>query len=372
MSKFSSILLGGFMDNITKKALEYIANERNQYKVVYETIEAYCRKHKLIVSNKYILCDKADETNNTYKKIYRIYTSNPFRHANNLTNEIYQKMIKDYNAKYTRLKTIKENEEFVIEYDLRQMVMMYKLQKHKNKEPIDIIKPISIKNIFYMPSEIELIDIYHILYDPSQYSDWDEAIQYEKILFKQVEDRKEKGILGASDCKERKKQMIESLKIDLITQWLINRDNTILIGPWARDWIKVGDKICTNIEKIQIISNTHPEELLHELKKIVMKISKFEVSMREQELHIPKDFRTNRYTYYINPYTTHGITEKPFLDLFNCANFEVVPSIKINGLCIGTKYVILRFLFIDLWIIRIIKSMGLLSQLILQKKIDEL
>ena len=78
--------------------------------------------------------------------------------------------------------------------------------------------------------------------------------------------------------------------------------------------LKFGRKVCVNREKVQIISKTQPEELLHELKKIVMEFSKFEVSMREQELHIPKDFRTSRYTYYIHIQTSHGVTEKPFLD----------------------------------------------------------
>lgn len=369
---FSSILAKGFMDRTSKKALKMVADERDKYKTVYETIESYCRENKLILSNRYILCEKDDDANNIYRKVYKIYTSNPFRHANSLTNKIYQKMIKEHDAKYTRLKTLKEKEEFVIEYDLRQMAMIYKVQKHKQSEPIDIIKPVNIKNLLYMPSEIELIDVYHTLYDPSQYSDWSEAQIYEKLLFKQVEDRKEQGILGAGDCKERKKHMIEALKIDLVTKWLVNKDDTILIGPWAHDWIKFGRKVCVNREKVQIISKTQPEELLHELKKIVMEFSKFEVSMREQELHIPKDFRTNRYTYYIHIQTSHGVTEKPFLDLFNCANFEVVPAIKIDDIHIGTKNVILRFLFIDLWIIRVIKSMGILSSSILQKKIDEL
>ena len=84
---FSDVLPKGFMDRVTKKAIVSISEERNRYKLVYETIESYCRDNKLILSNKYVLCDKEDDFNNIYHKLYKIYTSNPFRHANNLTNK---------------------------------------------------------------------------------------------------------------------------------------------------------------------------------------------------------------------------------------------------------------------------------------------
>jgi hypothetical protein len=92
--------------------------------------------------------------------------------------------------------------------------------------------------------------------------------------------------------------------------------------------------------------------------------------MREQELHIPKDYRTTRYTYYLSIQSEKGAVEKPFLDLFNSAEFEIIPCRIVDGLNIGHKFVILRFLFIDLWIIRVIKNLGLLTTDILNKKIE--
>lgn len=369
---FATILDAGFMQDIEKPAMDYIKKERAQYTTVYTTIESYCAKYKLILSNKYVLCDMVDAKNNVYNKIYRVYTSNPLRHANDLTNIIYEQMKDDKYAAYTRMKTLKENEEFSIEYNLRQMVVICKVQKHKQTEPIELIKPVDIEKLLYMPSEIELIDVYHTLYDPSQYCDWGEAEEFEKRLFDQVLQRKDRGILGAGNCKERKKHALEAMKIDIVLRWLPDQSDTILLGPWACDWLKYGKKICVQHGKIQLISNMTPDKLLQQLKKFAAAHSKFDVSMREQELHIPKDFRTTRTTYYIHVDTPHGITEKPFLDLFNSAAFEVVPCVQVDGVSIGTRYVLLRFLFIDLWVIRIIKGMGLLSASILQKKIDEL
>jgi hypothetical protein len=363
-----SLLKTDFLQNAKEQAMNVILKDRNKYSLVWETIEKYCSVHRLIISSIYVLLNTKDSMLAQFDKSYKIYTSSPLRHANAIANAIHKCMIDDDLRKYTKLRTILEHEEFVVDYDMRPVAFIYKLQKHKSVEPIEIIKPIMINHIYYMPSEIELIDVYHQLY---KMNDLEQNMQYEEMLFKQVLKRKEKGILG-SNCKDLKKQMIEVVKIDLCLNWIMSTGKKqILIGAWAHDWIVLGrERLCTNIEKIQIISDMHQDEVLISLNKYIASTNtRFVVTMREQELHIPKDFRTSRYTYYVNVESEKGIIEKPFLDLFNSANFEVVPYYTINKMNIGYKYVILRFLFIDLWIIRVIKTLGLLTNEVLNKKL---
>ena len=281
---FSAVLEAGFEDDLQTEALEVIKEERKQYQTVYDAITEYCSKHELIISNKYILTSNEDEPVNVHRRVYKIYSSNPFRHANALTNLIYQKNIKDPNAKYTKLNTVQEREEFSIDYNMRQIVQIFKVQKHRGTEPREIIKPVKMGKLLYMPSEIELIDIYHTLYDPSQYSDWDDAIKYEKILFEQVVERKSKGVLGGLSCKDKKRHVMEAMKIEIVKDWLKDQDKLMLIGPWAYDWIRFGDKLCVNKEKVQLIGDVQPEELLLWLQKFANEYTKFEVTMREQKL----------------------------------------------------------------------------------------
>jgi hypothetical protein len=366
---FSTVLEKGFLEDINTKALNVINSERDQYKRVWKTIEDYCKKHKLIISNKYIIAGDGNARDNIYKKIYNIYTSNSFKHANNLSNEIHKTNIKDTNACYTRMRTIQENEIFNIEYNMRHVATINNLQKHKSfVDSTKIVKPVEINNQLYMPSELELIDIYHLLYNPAMYSERKNASIYEKILFKQVASRNDQGILGAG-CRERKRDQLQALKIGIVTKWLPNKD-FILIGPWAHDWIKLESKVCANNEKIQIIGDITPEKFKYIIQRFVSDMTKFDVTYREQKLHIPKDPRTTRYTFYIQIRNEKGITEKPFMDLFNIASFEVVPFKHIHEMRIGSKEVILRFLFIDMWVIRVIKSMGYLKDYILNKKIS--
>jgi len=365
---FSDILAHGFMQETNKKALQVVKSERDQYSLVWKTIEEYCRKHHLIVSNKYVLVDDTNAHTNVYAKNFNIYTSNPFRHANNLCNEIHSKMSKDPNVIYTRMKTLQEKEDFSIEYNMRTVAFIHKLQKHKSLvESNKLVKPVEIDKLLYMPSELELIDIYHTMYNPAMFDGKEEASVYEKLLFERVSKRKEKGILGAG-CKELKRQHLQALKVGIVGKWLVSRD-FILIGPWAHDWIKHHDDLCASKEKIQILGDINPDKFKDELQKFVHDMTKFSISYREQKLHIPKDDRTTRYTFYVQIQGDRGVTEKPFLDLFNVAQFEVVPCQKVHGMLLGTKEVQLRFLFIDLWVIRVIQGLGYLTKEILQKKL---
>ncbi len=382
----STILKADFMKTTFDQALPIITDDRNRYAQVWEIIEEYCKKHQLIISNKYVLMQKQDTLRAVYEKQYKVYTVNPLMHANNLTNLIHQRMINEPNKKFIRMKTVKEQEEFMIDYDMRCIVLMYKLQKYKSTEPNNLIKPDYVNGLLYLPSEIELIDVYHDLYTMTKY---DDNLLDEASLFQQVATRKEQGILGAASCKEKRKNVIESIKIDLVKDWLIkhNKDKDdndksddndddnrlVLVGPWAYDVVRLTlDKLCVNYEKIQLIGLIDPEELRGSLQAYVSKhYGPFNITMREQDLNIPKDFRTSRFTYYVSiPIGgPKGTSEKPFLDLFNCANFEIIPYMEYDGLLLGNKWLVLRFLFIDLWIIRVIKTLGLLTDDILNKKL---
>lgn len=426
----ADLVKSDYMLGVKKDALRCIKEDRSRYDYVYGIIEEYVRKNKLIVSDRYVISkdilDKFDEKDRIgyeldyiFEKSYVIYSINPLKDANDLTNVIYEKckdmqktkpsddkaiadlnITKDFDEeqakaemgeiseknkigesigfktdseifhlyKLTRMKTIKPYEEFTIEFNLRIIATVYKIQKYKSSNPIELMKPININSIYYMPSEIELIDTYHNLYIMKSY---DKNIEYEKILFDQVRVRKELGVLGGIDCKVERKKLLESIKISLVADWL-KTQKYVLIGVWAYDLIKLGKDLCANREKIQIIGDVHPDVILNDLTKYINEIAKASINYREQDLSIPKDFRTKRYTFYMTIKTESNVVDKPFLDYFNCSSYEVIPCYRNGNLLIGHEYVILRFLFIDLWIIRVIKNLNLISVDILNMKIDYL
>ncbi len=365
---FSELLTTNFINNIKTAARSNMLNERNRYKRVFSIIKKYCEDNKLIISNKYELLDMKDELDNVKLPLFNIYTHFPLRHANNLTNIIYESNISDIDSKYTRMRTMKEKEEFVIDYNFRIVAAIYKIQKHKNGEPYDIIRPVKINNLLYIPSEIEIIDIYNILYNPAKFSEWETNKIFEQKLYDQIRGRKESGILGGN-CKSKKKTIIEALKTSIVKNWIPQRKDVVLLGAWAVDWYKLQGDICTNNEKIQIIC---ADDILGSISDHAKTFTNFDITVKEQEMHIPKDFRTKRFTYYVNLITDRGIVEKPFMDVFNCTKFELIPYFNSNGIMLGSPYVQLRFIFIDLWVLRVIKNLQLITGDILNNKIHKL
>jgi hypothetical protein len=428
----TELVKSGFVQDLQNKAKEIIKEDRDSFNPVWNVIEQYTKQNQLIISDKFVLTKQQDSLYSLYEKAYKIYTDQPFKHANNLTNLIH----KETKNKYIRLKTIYEHEELAIEYNLRIVCTVHKLQSNI----VSIVHPEKHEGQLYLSPEIELIDIYRDLYTLNNPQ---AAIKFESALFEIVEKRKEEGILGRGSCKENQKDLVEGIKVALVKDWLYNMnkkskplvmnlnsesieesnddsiekiededklggrdkrerpkhhkdrykdriynsdsesDNEsdagdaetkyILIGSWVMNWYKLGEQICTNTEKVQIVGNTTPDQLKHELQAYISQINaNVQISYKTQELHIPKDFRTTRYTYYIRFQQERGTVEKPFLDFFNSASFELVPYHLHNDIRCGHKYFVLRFLFIDLWVIRIIRKLGVLNADILDKKLNYL
>ena len=469
------LVKSGFVKDLQQKALAVIRADRDKFSLVWDVINKYCMQNNIIISDKYALTKEQDTLPAICEKSFKLYTPKPFQHANKITNLLH----KETKNKYIRLKTVYEHEELAIEFDLRIVCSLHKLQE----SAYTIVHPEKINGLSYMSPELELIDIYKDLYTMNSVSS---AIKFEQKLFDYVKVRKEKGILGG-DCKDRRRDLIESIKIALVKNWLAQQDSYsgdeaddedtdgnkgkdtdgnkgnkkdekigssdeedyehpteiateydtfdnefsplieysggkksnknslsnsifnattheapyaddisdvsseggfdfvgsglldekgnpkfILIGSWARDWIKSGDAICANAEKVQLVGDASPAYLQNILQSYISQPQECPVTYREQELHIPKDFRTNRYTYYLSFQNDKGQVEKPFLDFFNSASFELVPYRIVNNIAIAHKYFILRFLFIDLWIIRIVKKLGLINAEVLNKKINHL
>jgi hypothetical protein len=358
-----------FLSICKSQALNNIKSNRDYYKKYIDLIVNFVSDKKLLISNPYIVADLSDYPTNISDVVIKIYTSNALYYSNELANYLHEKT----KEPTIRLLTRKVNEEFQIEAEAQALVNIFKLQKYKTEELNKIIKPHIIKGVGYLPPEIEIIDVYNKLYDISQFSLYEDNLILESKLYEKVLQRN-KQITGRGpppvNCKVLKKQFIEGLKISIITEWLLGRKNTILVGPWAFHWIKLGKDICANKEKIQIISTLGPEQLLIELKKYISDLAPYNVTYREQSLHIPKDFRTSRYTFYMTIPGDVKNSEKPFLDLFNNGDFEVIPYQNISDVQVGTVALICRFLFIDLWVLRFIHDMKLIGDDILTIKTD--
>lgn len=367
---FAPVLSSGFVHKIHERCLEVIKEDRARYNKIYECIESYIIKHKLIRSDVYALLgdqissltDEAIKKNikwdmvqeNSYNKHYEVYAQNTFKHANNLCNAVYL-TTKNITA---QLKTEVPEKEYMLLYDTRAICYVHCLQYHKHIDTFEILQPIEISGFYYLPPEIEIIDIYHKLYSPDEYEMWDKYTIVSDILFKQVDARKEKKIFGG----KQPYLNINILHQALIDVFLKNNKDCVLLGNYGGQMLLNHKKNKSDSysmswgDKIQICTISSPEKMFSMLQEFIKNKSGMEITMREQDLNIPKDVRTKRYTCYIK--IPDQQREQAFFDIFNIAQFELVPYCIINEIRVASYFVLMRFLFIDMWIIRIILRLG--------------
>ena len=358
------------LDTMRENLYKFCELERNKYDELYEIIELYVKENKLLISNVYKLtnCKKIDQFLDYH---YEIYCSNPLEHTNRITNIIYESMSDHSMVSTLTMNTAVKNEEFSILFDGRFIAKIFAMQRDRPKgKSIDIFKlvePTIINKVPYMPTEIEIIDVYHNLYiGGTQMA----SIEYfEKTMINQVIGKiggEVEQIIGGLEktCYERKKDELEAIKVAILKDFLPKNQNLIFMGPMALEWYNSSQNICPKYDRIQLCGTMPSEHLKNELLNFLRFLGrKYEISISDElDLLIPKDFRTKRIVYSMSIQTDMGIKEKPFLEYFNSCEFELIPAFEHQGILVASKYVLLRFLFIDLWVTKFVYSIGKLDK----------
>jgi len=364
-----------FIDNIKERAKNQILIDRLHFKKIYNVVDEYCRDHhEMFISNIQKILNQEPPLN----IVYDIYCENPYKHAVLLSDKIFLNV-----GKWIQMKTKIPHKEFVISYDSRNLIFIFGMDIHKFINTNILVNPILINNINYMPPELEIIDIYKKLYSPNDVDEWVDSLMIEKKLFKLIYNRIEKtGGWDCKPCKRRRSFDIEIIKIILFGEYIPTK-NYVLIGHWGMSTIKstvLKKNIEPHVEKLQVLSPYSIEKDVECIKQVISNYTKYQLIYKEHEMNLPKDFRIKRYTLYIKFPYDGGFKEKPFMDIFNSPQFQLIPykelQIEFEDKCvhikIGNPFVLLRFVMIDLWIIKIIKQLKKMSTEILINKTKSL
>lgn len=344
--------------------------ERKRYHKLYEIIEKYATEHKLLISDVYKLTN-LQKTDQFLDYHYEVYCSRPLEHTNRIVNLIYEEIPDHPMIDTLTMNTVVKNEEFSISFDGRFIAKIFAMQRDRPKgKSVDLAKlvePKIISKIPYMPAEIEIIDVFHKMYTAS--APLETLEHFEKIMIEQVTSKvggEVNQITGGKEksCYERKKDELEAIKVAIVKDFLRARQDIALLGPMAIEWYQSGENICPKYDRIQLCGVLSVEQLKSELTNYLQSLGrKYEISMSEElDLLIPKDFRTKRTIFSMSIHTDLGIKEKPFLEYFNSCEFELIPTFEHHQLLLVSKPVLMRFLFIDLWISKFIYSIGKLDK----------
>lgn len=371
---------------------------KSKYDSLYKNIEEYVNRKQNVILNDYNRIINPEVP----VMLYELYTNEADVISRELSDWIYKNV-----GKYVIMNTHEYKLEYSISYDSLTVVKIYGMREYKNINVFTLINPVvkpgywSSLGLNYFPPELDLIEIYRKLYSPEFYGDWEMLVPAEKVLFEDLIKRNDSGlIIGGVVCSKRQASELENMKLLTVTKFLINRD-IILIGPWAvleissgvlgKSLVEVtqmtekihGEECNKCIEKVQIIIDCSIDSFIAEYTKFLGKYSKAIVKYKEQPLHLMFDFRLTKYTIYLTFEDPCGIVEKPIMDVFTCAEYSLISYTSsqrflvkkgdgsyTKNLKIGTLYVILRFMMLDVWLLKIVQRLNLLTKEMLETKIN--
>ena len=352
--------------------------DRLEYKKIFDLVRNMIRNDELIILSNIPLLLNKDE--NEFNNI-TLYTTHPRRTTTLLSNLLHDKI-----GKYVQMRSIIPNKEYDIIYNMRPLIKLYNVNKYKNISLSFLFNAVSIDGLSYFPPEIELMEIYHKLYLPNYFNEWTDLLEYEKLLYNKIKTIKKldyKNIsssdmarltngstnsslkIGGSKCKLKSK--IEISKLKKIMMKFLNNENYIIVGKSAHELIKKENLSLD--DNIQIISENDIVVDYNAISIYLSKHTDFGIFYKKKNLYIPKDNRICRHTIFIKyPTSTLSgckIIDKPFMDIYNCSSYELLPYINLTyddiNLKVGNLLVQSRFLLIDLWILRLLHCLKIID-----------
>lgn len=337
-----------------------IKQDRLKYKKVFDLLREKIIEYsdddnnKIIFSNVNKLIDY-DKKNDIIENNMTLYTIHARKITTELTNIIHTKF-----GKFVQMRAIIPNEEYDIMFDMRNLVKIYRIDRYKKVNLIDLFNTICIDKLLYFPTAVELIDIYHKLYLPQYNEEWDLISDHENILYKYIISEKHGGEIKKKCVECKIKRKLDVYQIKLLMLKFLNNENFVFVGNWAHNIIEGDIKSVDDNSNIQIISENSIDVDYNNIIEYLSEFTNYGIFYKKKKLYIPKDNRIFKYTFYIK-YPTFGksIVDKQFLDIYNCGTYELIPFVpfkydKLN-LKIGNIFVQLRFLLIDLWILKLLK-----------------
>jgi len=332
------ILEKHFLDDIKITADKYIIDDRGKFNDMFDVVINYTKKSSsILVSDVNSLIGEPE-----VKEKIILYSYDPILDGKKITDLIF-KLRDSPISKFTQMKTVIVGSVYMINYKFRVICEIHKLNHFSNKK-VTNLSPEIINGIKYLPSEIELIIIYNKLYSLYEVDNVEKNKYLESKLYNIVKKRYSDGIFGGRSVSVTD---INIIKKDIVLNYLVGNPDIVLIGDWAVKY-KNHDTEAISESKISIICGTDSKIILKQLNNLMN--GKYKFSMFKHSSHIPSDNVMEIHTIYI----VLNKLKINLLTIYNESAYNIIPAINYKDINIGTKWVLLRFLFIDFWTIRVI------------------
>lgn len=348
------------LDDFIEKSL----SDRERFRKVYEIIEEFISKNNLVLSDNMGMKILLQEDLEPVDFKYILYSDDALNHAFELTNALAEQFPLTPEQEFTNspiiiMRSSVPSMKFEISFAGRDLITINRIFTNKS-DLFTLIRPNNVKkeerNLLIMPPMFHLIDLYRILSSP-QFSDkWEDAINHEDRLYR---------YLRANFSRQLAKSEIESKQvynplIFKVLKHLVGKEDVILTGEIAAMFLlkKPLSGILTIISKN---SNDTGKEILRLLGA--------DATLENSNVRLFSDFRLQR----INV----RVARKTILYIYNSAEYDLVPVIKFERekgqfIQIANPFVISRFLLIEIWVLRLVHSVGGINEDLMNVRMNAL
>lgn len=315
-----------------------LENDRYLYLVFFKAVEKYCHTNRIIIGGDVGIAMLLEQPVNKNVFFWDLYCENAFVNAKNIADLLHDCASPHIDKRTVALQTNIKHKEFTISVNARQLFKIMGLYSTDKISIYDVINPSIIPSYFtqltvkIMPAEMQLIKIYNDLYSPNQAPEWEGLLAVEEIVFRKLENERTKIVRGG---RQTRLLDINKLILDKL------RDCAVVVGDYALGALEL-DKYP---ERLQIICSMPIDE-------IIAKLGLKGLSHIKYQLNMPRDFRLEKYTVY-----QRGRETVALFDVYNSTAYELVPFTP-GPFKIGAPYVLMRFLFINIWSLRVLNSSG--------------
>lgn len=348
-----------------------IQEERSQYFPILDLIKEYCSEYSSIIKPESEIIDGGKDQskdkqkdqriiiggtmsvnmllNLDSKKAYLLYSEAPLYHAIQLSNRINDFAI-SLDGWIVDMTTKIPHKHFEIRINNRSIAEINIISSgFENANVIQLINPIEVDNVLIMSPEFHLLYYYQKLYLPEYASDWESLMLEERRLFAHSKTHLIKFIEGKTRTITKNKTR-SKIELELLNKFVKNNNKICLVGEYA---LKLLLSDADEPVIVKVISENSFSTDVAEIKKILIDFDPLiKMEYKIDTINVIGDYSLKR----VSVKVTKNDNTYEVMYIYNSAYYELIPfTSHTNGdefIQVGSSFVLLRFLLIDVWLIR--------------------
>lgn len=385
MFNISKVLVDGELTHVPPE----IQADRDRFHPITALVLAYCAQHELAVNNPNLIVYNDVPMDHLQRTTFvvDVYSDNPLKHGNDITNEIYEQC-----TKYVFLKTVIPSRDLEINVLGRLCVKLHRYPSIKQQNVSSsmthitrVLKQFNDTRVTIIDPAVQLLETYHRLYKPFPET-WKSVRQIEKILFESyrwqvpgVDDPTSSPYFAVQAGRSRSQSRARTstrtstpahdtntavqIRTELYSRISTCYPEVVLLGSWAMKSLADPQLVHTTHDRLQMmVLPFEPDAWLEKFRNIV---SEYPLSVNTLDVPVLDDYWLKRCTVSA---TING-ERVAIAELYNSLAYEMVPYVETtSGHRVGNPWVLARFLLVDRLVTSFLVATHTLTSAVLERR----